>query len=173
MKETLAAIEQMKCDGVIEDYAIGGAVGATFYVEPMATMDVDVFVLFRQSPDDSLISLTPIYDYLKAKGCKAKGEYILIGGWPVQFLPPANPLIDEAVVEAVETDVEGVTTRIMTAEHLVVIALQLGRAKDHARILQFIEAGCLNNARLQTILVRHGLEDAWTRFRSRFLEDSP
>jgi len=173
MKETLAAIEQMKRDGVIEDYAIGGAVGATFYLEPMATMDVDVFVLFRQSAEDALISLTPIYNYLRAKGCEAKGEYILVGGWPVQFLPPANALIDEAVVEAVETDVEGVTTRVMTAEHLIAIALQLGRAKDHARILQFVEAGCLNDARLQTILAQHELEEAWTRFRRRFREDAP
>jgi hypothetical protein len=29
---------------VIERYAIGGAVGATFYLEPAATLDVDVFV---------------------------------------------------------------------------------------------------------------------------------
>lgn len=173
MKETLAAIDQIKRDGVIENYAIGGAVGATFYVEPMATMDVDVFVLFRQSPEDALSSLTPVYDYLKAKGHEAKGECILIGGWPVQFLPPSNALIDQAVAEAVETDVEGVTTRIMTAEHLVAIALQLGRAKNHARVLQFMEAGCLNHARLQAILTRHGIEEAWTRFRRRFLEDSP
>jgi len=97
----------------------------------------------------------------------------IIGGWPVQFLPPSNALIDEAVAEAVETDVEGVTTRIMTAEHLVAIALQLGRAKDHARVLQFMEAGCLNHATLQAILARYGIEGAWARFRRRFMEDSP
>ncbi len=31
IKEVLAAINQMQRDGVIERYAIGGAVGATFY----------------------------------------------------------------------------------------------------------------------------------------------
>jgi hypothetical protein len=173
MKEALTAIDQMKRDGVIKDYAIGGAVGATFYVEPMATMDVDVFVLFRRTPGEALISLAPIYDYLKSKGYEANGEHILIGSWPVQFLPPANALTDEAVAEAVETDVEGVTTRIMTAEHLAAIALQLGRAKDYARVLQFVEAGCLDNAKLQAILARHRLDDLWARFQRRFLEDSP
>jgi hypothetical protein len=108
MKETLRFVDQMIRDGVIEEYAIGGAVGATFYMEPMATMDVD-----------------------------------------------------------------DVTTRVMTAEHLVAIALQLGRAKDFARILQFVEMGCLNDTRLREILTRHGLTDAWRQFQRRFLEDSP
>ena len=34
----------MLADGVIDQYAIGGAVAATFYLEPAATIDVDVFV---------------------------------------------------------------------------------------------------------------------------------
>ncbi len=50
---TLATIEQMKRDGVTENYAIGGAVGATFYIEPMATMNVDVFVLFRHGLEEA------------------------------------------------------------------------------------------------------------------------
>lgn len=49
MKETLEVINQMQSDGVIGAYAIGGAVGATFYLEPMATLDLDVFVSFRQT----------------------------------------------------------------------------------------------------------------------------
>jgi hypothetical protein len=43
IKETIATINQMQADGVIERYAIGGAVGATFYLEPSATLDVDIF----------------------------------------------------------------------------------------------------------------------------------
>lgn len=39
----------MQADGVIERYAIG-AVGATFYIEPVATLDVDIFVAFRPEP---------------------------------------------------------------------------------------------------------------------------
>lgn len=169
MKETLEAIQRMRAEGVIGAYAIGGAVGATFYLEPMATMDVDVFVSFGKK-DSGLISLAPIYSYLKARGYGSRGEYVIIGGWPVQFLPPADPLGGEAVAEAVTTEVEGTPTRVMTAEHLVAIALQLGRAKDHARILQFIEAGVLDTGKLDSILARHGLQAKWTRFERLFLD---
>jgi hypothetical protein len=43
IRQVIATISQMQADGVIERYAIGGAVGATFYIEPIATLDVDVF----------------------------------------------------------------------------------------------------------------------------------
>jgi hypothetical protein len=36
-------------DGVLARYAIGGAVGATFYIEPAATEDIDVFVSSRST----------------------------------------------------------------------------------------------------------------------------
>lgn len=170
MKETLEAIHRMRKENVIGAYAIGGAVGATFYLEPMATMDVDVFVSFEEKKDSALISLAPIYSYLKAKGYLFRGEYAIIGGWPVQFLPPTDALGEEAVAEAVETEVEGAPTRVMTAEHLVAIALQLGRAKDHARILQFIEAGVLDTGKLDSILARHGLLEKWGRFERLFLD---
>jgi len=42
IREVIAPINQMQSDGVIERYAIGGAVGATFYHEPVATPDVDI-----------------------------------------------------------------------------------------------------------------------------------
>ncbi len=172
MKETLEVINHMQADGIIGRYAISGAVGATFYLEPVATMDIDVFVSFRESDAGRLISLSPLFDYLKARGYKARGEYIVIGGWPVQFLPPGDALGEEALAEAVERNVEGVTTRVMTAEHLVTLALQLGRAKDHIRILQFIEDGVLDMDKLNAILSRYDLLEKWTRFRYKYLEDN-
>ncbi len=171
MKETLQVINQMRADGVIGLYAIGGAVAATFYLEPLATVDIDIFVSLRQIPEDSLISLSPIYEYLQARGHKTRGEYIIIGGWPVQFLTPGHPLGEEALAEAVETEVEAVPTRVMTAEHLTAIALQLGRAKDHVRVLQFVESGVLNSGRFQSILNRHNLQGKWELFQRKFLEN--
>jgi hypothetical protein len=58
----------------------------------------------------------------------------------------------------------------MTAEHLVAIALQTGRAKDYARILQFVESGTLKADRLDAILARHGLLAKWEQFADRFLK---
>ena len=159
----------MQADGVIGRYSIGGAVGATFYLEPVATLDIDIFVSL-QNVSGGLISMSPMYDYLIVRGYKTEGEYIVIEGWPVQFLPPTNALVEEALAQAIDTDLEGVPTRVMTAEHLMAIALQTGRGKDHARILQFIESGTLDPDKLDGILKRHGLVEKWERFGDKFLK---
>ncbi len=163
----------MQAAGVIERYAVGGAVGATFYLEPVATLDVDIFITFRPEAGSLLASPQPIFDCLKTRGGTMEGEYIVVAGWPVQFLPAASPLVEEALAQAVEKDVAGMSARVFTAEHLAAIALQTGRAKDKARLLQFIETGALDPARFQAILSRHGLAAAWKRFEKQFLGDAP
>ncbi len=95
-----------------------------------------------------------------------------MAGWPVQFLPVTSPLVEEALAEAVTVDVEGTPARVFTAEHLAAIALQTGRAKDHARLLQFIEAAAINAERFQGLVRRYGLLDRWQVFERRFLRDS-
>ncbi len=169
MTPTLKVINQMQTDGVIGQYAIGGAVGATFYLEPSATLDIDVFISLQQSPGGLLLSLTPIYDYLAKLGFKPESEHVVIEGWPVQFLPPADALGEEALAQAVETEVEGTKVRVMSAEHLVAIALQTGRAKDFSRILQFVESGVLDTDKLDRILSRHGLLAKWEQFGQKFM----
>jgi hypothetical protein len=171
MKDTLKVINQMQADGVIGQYAIGGAVGATFYLEPVSTLDVDIFVSVGQHSGSSIITLTPIYDYLTRCGWQVNQEHIVIAGWPVQFLPPGGPLEEEAVAEAVETEVDGSKTHVMTAEHLVAIALKTGRAKDKIRIMQFLESGVVDLARLRRILDRHGLLVKWQAYSEKYLGD--
>lgn len=170
MKATLEVINQMQADGVIGEYAIGGAVGATFYLEPAATLDVDIFVVLPQA--GSLVSLSPIYDYLMERGGTIRAEHIVIGKWPVQFLPPANELEREAVTNALPTVIEDVPTRVMSPEHLVAIALQTGRSKDHIRILQFVEHDAVDQIKLRQILERHQLTGKWQTFKRRYLETS-
>jgi hypothetical protein len=169
MKATLAAINQMQADGVIGKYAIGGAVGATFYLDPAATVDLDIFVTLPMAAGGLLVSLAPIYEYLKSRGGKAQDEYIVIGGWPVQFLPPSNDLELEAVNAAISATVEDVRTWVMTAEHLVAIALKTGRAKDHNRILQFVEQEAVDRKKLSRILAQQGLTPKWVQFEDKFL----
>jgi hypothetical protein len=166
-------INQMEAEGVVTRYAIGGAVGATFYLEPVATLDVDIFVGFRAEPAAILVSPQPVFDYLTARGGVIEGEYVVLYGWPVQFLPPTSPLVDEALAEAVTVDVDGTPARVFTAEHLAAIALQTGRPKDKARLLQFIDAAALQTHRFQDILARHGLIDRWREFERSFLGGGP
>ena len=163
-------INGMQAAGVIERYAIGGAVAATFYLEPVATLDVDVFVEFHTEPGSQMISPEPIFRYLRDRGCAMEGEHIVIAGWPIQFLPAGSALVQEALAKAVEKDVEGMPALVFTAEHLAAIALETGRAKDKARVLQFIEADVIDLDRLQEILTRHGLAGAWEQFERQFLK---
>lgn len=75
MKRTLQALNRMVEDGVIEGYLIGGAVAAAYYVEPTATQDLDIF--FQLAPSESgLMSLSPLYAYLRAHGYQPEGETV-------------------------------------------------------------------------------------------------
>lgn len=161
-------INQMKADGLIGKYAVGGAIGASFYLEPAATYDIDIFVPFDSIPGASLLApLTPIYDYLLKRGYQTDGAHVIVEGWQVQFLPDDDPLNKEAVNQAIETEVGGVKVWVMTAEHLMAIALKLGRPKDFIRIEQFTQQA-YDDAALKKILERHNLLKRWEQFNEKY-----
>lgn len=170
MKAALELINQMQEAGVIAEYAIGGAVGATFYLEPAATLDLDIFVILPSTTEEAIVSLSPIYEYLKDRGAEVQGEHVVAAGWPVQVLVPSGPLEKEAVSEAISTEVEGVKTRVMSAEHLAAIALRTGRAKDHIRLVQFLEQGSVDKRKLQIIIEKHGLTSKAQKFEDKYRE---
>jgi hypothetical protein len=172
LTRTLKVINDMQAAGVIGRYAIGGAVGATFYLEPMPTMDLDVFVALAPEAGSLIVTPSPIYEYLKARGYTAVGESLKVEDWLVQFLPPTGPLVEEGIARARPVDVEDVTTYVFTAEHLVAIALETGRPKDKARILQFTEAQAVDRKALDDILARHRLVEKWNTFQQQFLSSS-
>lgn len=171
MENTLAIINQLEQAGIIGRYAIGGAVAATRYVEPIQTYDLDIFVILPVAPS-GLLSLTPIYNELSRRGSIPQGEFILVEGWPVQFLPVYNALTEEALAQAVEVEFGSTPTRVLSAEHLAAIMLETGRPKDHARLVQFIEFDVLDRKTLADIVARHGLALKWESFRRRFLNEN-
>jgi hypothetical protein len=148
---------------VIDRYAIAGAMGATFYVEPLLTFDLDVFVVLPQSTS-GLLSLVPLYEALRARGYVEEGECVSIEGVPVKFLPAHNALLEEALREARETSYEEATTRVVRAEHLIAICLQTGRDKDRERVRIFHEQAELDTNYLVGVLQRHGLEGNWKQW---------
>lgn len=91
MKQTLEEIGTMEAAGVIGRYAISGAVAAFNYVEAAVTQDLDILISFDEAltqGSSGLLSLSPIYSYLRSKGYEEhRKEGIMIGGWPVRFLP--------------------------------------------------------------------------------------
>lgn len=135
MKRTLQVLNELERGDVIDRYAIGGAMGATFYVEPLLTFDLDVFVVLPQSAGD-VLSLAPLYEALRARGYSEEGECVLIEGVPVQFLPAYNALLEEALREARETSYEEVPTRVVRAEHLIAICLRRDKDRERVRIFR-------------------------------------
>jgi hypothetical protein len=113
MKKTLAIINQLEKEGIIGRYAIA----ATRYTEPIQTYDLNILVILPVSPS-GLVLLTPVYDYLAQRGYAAQGEAVIIEGWPVQFLPVYNELIQEALEQATEVHFGSTPTRVLSAEHL-------------------------------------------------------
>jgi hypothetical protein len=168
MEKTFKVINRMMKKGVIRNYAIGGAVGAMFYVEPFATFDIDIFFSVKGS-ESSLMILAPIYEFLSGLGYQAERESVNIEGWPVQFLPVFNELTDEAVEMARKFNYKRRSVRVMSPEHLVAIMLDTGRAKDYARIDLFLKNQVLDLEALNTLLARHRLKSRWLEFAQKFL----
>ena len=163
MEATLRVLNELESSGVIGRHAIGGAVGAIFYMEPFLTYDLDVFVALPQTAG-GLLSLATVYEALRARGCEEEGECILIEGMPVQFLPTYNALLEEALAGAQETPYGGVTTRVLSAEHLAAIMLQTGRDKDRQRFAAFVREASLDENALHAILERHNLTNRWVQW---------
>lgn len=168
IEKTIAVINQMTADGVIEDYALGGATAVIFYTEPIATEDIDIFVHIRPG-GNPFMEFQPIFDYLKDRGYAMKGEHYHVEGFPVQFLPTGKKLIDEAIDEANEFRLSyGTIVRVMTPEHLVAIMLDTGRLKDYLRIGVFLQHDVVNLEELQRILNEHGLAKKWEENITKF-----
>lgn len=169
MKQVAELLNAMREEGVIADYALFGAIAQMRYTEPAATLDADVLV--SVSAPERLEVLKPIYEFCASRGYQPEGESVRVGAWPVQFIPAFSALTREALEHAETADLEGVPLRVVRADHLAVIALSVGRAKDWARILGLLDSGSVRRKQLADLAAQHGLTDAWRRFEARFLNE--
>jgi hypothetical protein len=168
VKRTLNVLNEFEKEGHYERYAIGGAMGATFYIEPQLTDYLDIFVILPQA-SGGLITLSPLYDALRAKGYKEEDEFIIIEGIPVQFLPAYKPLVEEALREAIEVFYEDVKTRVFSVEHLIAICLDTNRHKDRERVRIFMEQAQIDKDYLEKIISRYGMEQLWNQWKDQIL----
>ena len=169
MKKIVKLLNEMCDKGIINTYAVFGAVAQMRYTEAVVTLDLDILV---DLPDtDSLAILSPIYQFCKEKGYQPEGEAIEIGDWPVQFLPAFDELSEEAMLNAEEADFDGIKVRVVSAAYLAVLALKVGRAKDKARILALLEADAVKLKEIEKIVREHNLHDEWNSFQKRFIDE--
>jgi hypothetical protein len=154
LAEVLRAANDLVAAKLVEDWALGGALAAIYYVEPFTTYDADIFFI---PADKGLTAGIPaIYARLQSQGWQVEGEHLVVRGFPVQFLA-AHGLTEEAVHEAQTIEFEGVPAKVFRAEHILAIAASVGRHKDLARIEQIFQQADLDKTRLENILRRHKL----------------
>jgi hypothetical protein len=167
MQRVCDVLEELTAEGILGNYAIGGATAAGFHGEPLATMDVDVFVFLTGEENALLVSLEPLFENLRRKGFDSfEEEALMIHDLPVQFLTASGALEEEAVTQAMIVEWEGHRMRVMRPEHLAAIALTVGRPKDRARVVYLTALPSFNQERFQEILSRHGLTDRWKQWSS-------
>ena len=166
MEATINVIAGLAAKGVIESYAIAGAVAALAYIEPTLTEDLDILVsvdAFTSRPS-GLLTVGPVEQALEDMGYPRSGIGHLVEGWPVQFIPVADAIDEEALQQAIEIPVTGTLARCLRAEHVVTAALKVGRLKDLARIDAFLDQGAVDLEALKSVIQRHHLIEAWRKY---------
>lgn len=164
VKRVIELMNEAVAEGVIERYAIGGAVALTFYLEPISTLDVDVFVTFKTTPGE----WEEARNFLVLRGGHREEEYVIVADWPVQLLPAVSPLVEEALAQAMVRDVEGTPARVFSLEHLTAIALEASRAKDVTRLVHILESGKLDRVSFMELLQRFDMLASWDEFERKY-----
>jgi hypothetical protein len=155
LADVLRAANELVSAGLIKDYALGGALAAIYYTEPVTTYDADI--IFIASDQTLSAGIPAIYSHLKSKGWRVEREHLLIKDFPVQFLA-ASGLTEEAVREAKQVEYEGVPAKVFRPEYIIAIAASVGRHKDLARIEQLMTQAKIDKALLDEILHRYSLK---------------
>jgi hypothetical protein len=155
LADVLRAANELVSAGLIEDYALGGALAAIYYVEPFTTYDADIFFIAK---DKTLSAGIPaIYADLQSKGWRVEREHLLVNDFPVQFLA-ASGLTEEAVRKAKPIAYEGVSAKVFRPEYIIAVAASVGRHKDLARIEQLLQQAHINQASLDDLVRRYDIK---------------
>ena len=161
--DVLVVLARLKADGVVDDYAVGGAMAVSFWTEPVATQDLDVVVTFKteQYPLDPL---RPVFTWLDAQGFRLDGEHALIAGVPVQFLVAWSSLVEQAVEQAADvpydpSDSASPVLRLIRPTFLVAMwqadpGADTPRRRERAAMLR--EAGLVDEELLGALLSKRG-----------------
>lgn len=152
--------------GLVGSYAVAGAFAFIYYGEPFETKDLDLMMHLSLTPG-GLVDVAPVFRHFVEGGAVAEGQFLRLSRILVDIVPAADALDEEALREAVETRVGRHAARILTAEHAVAIAVRTGRARDHMKIARLLASApdALDHRRLEDVLRRHRLLEAWERLR--------
>lgn len=155
------ALNALHAEGLVQDYAIGGGMGALFYAETTRTFDVDAFAIIERK--GLLVDLGAIYLWARGRGYEVRDEYIVMHGVPVQILAAREGLVTEAVETANVLDYDGVPVRVMKPEYLIALYVDTGGDKRFGRARDLFAEDSLNREQLEELLARYSLKEKWAR----------
>lgn len=152
-EKVIRKLNRLKQAGVIKDYAVGGAHAVAYYLEPVKTLDFDIFILIESDQD--------FYDfrsYIRKSGLKMSGSHVVIDNTPVHFLPGSmDPFINEAVRKAKRIRVGGIPAKVLSVEYLILSLLISFRLKDKMVIPDLLDLA--DKEKLAVILERYSNEE--------------
>jgi hypothetical protein len=114
-----------------------------------------------------------VIERLRARGYGFEGEFLLVEGVPVRFIPAddSTGLRAEALAQAVEHRYRGsVTTWILRPEYLAALALATHRPKDYERVYRLLTEAAPDQPALEDLIARYELRPYWDEFVRRYPE---
>ncbi|HSY50716.1 MAG TPA: hypothetical protein VLC46_18060 [Thermoanaerobaculia bacterium] len=119
----LRALNAMKQDGVVADYALAGGMAQVFWVEAVPVYDLEVLMTHPRAT---------IHVWASEHGYTVRGEHVVIGDIPAQFLTSPGPLTDEAMEHAATLRFGDTDVRVVRPEYLIAMYLH-GSARTRQR----------------------------------------
>jgi len=152
-EKIIKELNRLKKTKIIKDYAIGGAHAVAYYLEPVKTLDLDIFVLIESEKDFNIFRT-----YIKKAGLKIRGTHVIIDDIPIHFLPGSlHPFINEAIRKAKKIRVRNIPVKVLTVEYLIVSLLMAFRLKDRMVVPDLLELA--NMGMLNKIIERFANEE--------------
>ncbi len=106
--DVFRAANELVSAGLIEDYALGGALAAIYYVEPFITYDADI--IFVANDKTLSAGIPAIYSHLQSKGWRVEREHLLVKDFPVRFLA-ASGLTEKPCAKQNQSNMEAFLQR--------------------------------------------------------------
>ncbi len=168
MRQTFVILNEMVSEGAIKDYALCEAMAAFRYIEPAATRDMDVTVEMA-GISASLLTFDRIKEFLVRKNMPLNWdeEGIEICGIPVQLIPVSTDLDREGLETASIVSEDEISFKVWKIEYLMAKCLQVGRAKDNLRLVQFLETS-FDQDLFCSLVDKFGLRNEWASFCKKF-----
>jgi len=170
LEKTISAVNELKEIGILNSFAICGGIASLFYIEPVSTYDLDIMLVLT-SEKNLLNPLEDVFNWAKSKNYEFDGEYIVIEGIPVQFLPVFNELVSEAVENLNVFKVGETEVPVLRAEYLMAIMLDVNRPKDRERLVRFLSMDSFDKEYFNDIINKFHLKEKYDKFRKKYCDE--